>query len=58
MTEEIVAVPLLEPANGTPDVIDTEAAFVDALKMLARGSGPLQLMLKELQDLDIAPAHI
>ncbi|MBU3734330.1 MAG: ribonuclease D [Candidatus Planktophila sp.] len=40
MTEEIVAVPLLEPANGTPDVIDNEAAFVDALKMLAGGSGP------------------
>ena len=40
MTEEVVAVPLLEPADGTPDVIDTEAAFKDALKDLAQGSGP------------------
>ncbi len=40
MTEEIVAVPLLEPANGTPDVIDSEATFKDALKNLAQGSGP------------------
>ena len=39
MTDEIVAVPLLEPANGTPDVIDTEPAFKDALKNLAQGSG-------------------
>ena len=40
MSEEIVAVPLLEPAAGTPDVIDTEDAFQDALKLLANGSGP------------------
>jgi ribonuclease D len=40
MSEEIVAVPLLEPAAGTPDVIDTEDAFQDALKRLANGSGP------------------
>ncbi|MEY4061763.1 MAG: hypothetical protein RL602_394, partial [Actinomycetota bacterium] len=40
MSEEIVAVPLLEPAAGTPDVIDTEDAFQDALKQLANGSGP------------------
>lgn len=40
MSDEIVAVPLLEPAAGTPDVIDTEDAFQDALKQLAKGSGP------------------
>ena len=40
MTDEIVAVPLLQPANGTPDVIDTESAFQDALKKLGQGSGP------------------
>lgn len=40
MSEEVVAVPLLEPAEGTPDVIDTEAAFQNALNLLAQGSGP------------------
>lgn len=40
MSEEIVAVPLLQPANGTPDVIDTESRFKDALEKLAQGSGP------------------
>ena len=40
MSEEIVPVPLLQPANGTPDVIDTESAFKDALEKLAQGSGP------------------
>jgi ribonuclease D len=40
MSEEIVAVPLLEPAKGTPGVIDTESAFESALKELAQGSGP------------------
>jgi ribonuclease D len=40
MNEEIVVVPLLEPAAGTPDVIDTEDAFKVALKQLAIGSGP------------------
>ena len=40
MSEEIVAVPLLEPAEGTPGVIDTESAFESALKELLHGSGP------------------
>ena len=40
MSEEIVAVPLLEPAEGTPGVIDTDSAFESALKELAQGSGP------------------
>ena len=34
MSEEIVAVPLLEPAEGTPDVIDTHEAFRNALDLL------------------------
>ncbi|CAN2205958.1 Rnd Ribonuclease D [Candidatus Nanopelagicaceae bacterium] len=40
MTEEITAAPLLQPANGTPPVIDTESAFESALKELAAGHGP------------------
>lgn len=40
MSEEIVAVPLLQPAHGTPPVIDTESAFEIALKELAAGHGP------------------
>ncbi|MFM1844398.1 MAG: hypothetical protein RLZ78_478, partial [Actinomycetota bacterium] len=39
MSEEIVAVPLLEPAKGTPGVIDTESAFESALNELSQGSG-------------------
>jgi ribonuclease D len=40
MSEEIVAVPLLEPTKGTPGVIDTESAFEYALNELSQGSGP------------------
>ena len=40
MTEENNAVPLLQPANGTPLVIDTDAKFREALDHLAKGSGP------------------
>jgi ribonuclease D len=40
MSEEIVAVPLLEPASGTPDVVDTEDRFKETLNQLAQGSGP------------------
>lgn len=40
MSEELVAIPLLEPATGTPDVIETEDSFKDALQQLASGSGP------------------
>ena len=40
MSEEVVATPLLQPAAGTPQVIDTEAAFKEALADLSQGSGP------------------
>ena len=40
MSEEVVAVPLLEPADGTPNVIDTEEAFRNALHLLSQGTGP------------------
>ena len=40
MSDEIVAVPLLEPAEGTPDVIDNEQAFREALNLLSQGEGP------------------
>jgi ribonuclease D len=38
--EVSTATPLLAPAAGTPDVIDTEAAFRVALSELAEGTGP------------------
>ena len=40
MTEENLAVPLLQPAQGTPPVIDTEAKFKDAIAQLSQGHGP------------------
>ncbi|CAB4535657.1 MAG: ribonuclease D [Actinobacteria bacterium] len=40
MTEELVVVPLLQPAEGTPPVIDTESSFKEALAQLAQGYGP------------------
>ena len=40
MSEEIVATPLLQPSAGTPEIIDTEQAFSDAIKQLTQGSGP------------------
>jgi ribonuclease D len=40
MTEENLPVPLLQPAQGTPPVIDTEAKFKDALAQLSQGHGP------------------
>ena len=40
MSEEIVAVPLLQPSAGTPEIIATEEAFKQALEQLAKGSGP------------------
>ena len=40
MSEEIVAIPLLQPSAGTPEIIDTEEAFSAALNELAQGSGP------------------
>jgi len=38
--EVSTATPLLVPAAGTPDVIDTETAFRNALSDLAKGTGP------------------
>jgi len=38
--EVSTATPLLSPAAGTPDVIDTEVAFKSALSDLAEGTGP------------------
>ena len=40
MSEEIVVVPLLQPAEGTPPVIDTESQFKEALLQLSQGHGP------------------
>ena len=40
MSEENLAVPLLQPAQGTPPVIDTESKFEDALAQLSQGHGP------------------
>jgi ribonuclease D len=40
MSEEVGATPLLQPAEGTPQVIDTETAFKEALALLSQGSGP------------------
>jgi len=40
MSEEIVAIPLLQPSAGTPEIIDTEESFRQALQQLSQGSGP------------------
>ena len=40
MSEENLAVPLLQPTQGTPPVIDTESKFEDALAQLSQGHGP------------------
>ena len=40
MSEEIVAIPLLQPSAGTPEIIDTEESFRVAINQLATGSGP------------------
>ena len=40
MSEEIDVVPLLQPAEGTPPVIDTESGFKAALEQLSQGHGP------------------
>jgi ribonuclease D len=39
MSEEVVAVPLLAPAGGTPDVIDTELGLTEAIAKLRLGTG-------------------
>ena len=38
--ESAAAIPLLEPAGGTPDVVSTTSAFEESLAHLAEGSGP------------------
>jgi ribonuclease D len=40
MSEEIAVVPLLQPAQGTPPVINSESTFEEALARLALGHGP------------------
>ena len=40
MSEENLAVPLLQPGQGTPPVIDTASKFQDALAQLSQGHGP------------------
>jgi ribonuclease D len=40
MSEETVAIPLLQPSAGTPEIIETDEAFRAALDQLAQGSGP------------------
>jgi ribonuclease D len=39
MSEEVIAVPLLAPAGGTPKVIDTEPGLAQAIDELKRGTG-------------------
>jgi ribonuclease D len=40
MSEEIVAIPLLQPSAGTPEIIDSEESFREAIEQLSKGSGP------------------
>jgi ribonuclease D len=40
MSEENVAIPLLQPSAGTPEIIDTEESFREAIEQLSKGSGP------------------
>jgi len=41
VTPEVsVAIPLLAPADGVPDVIDTVEKFESALTILKKGTGP------------------
>ena len=39
-SEVSVAVPLLAPADGVPEIVDTEEKFEATLVALAKGSGP------------------
>ncbi len=44
MSQEInEATPLLKPANGTPPIIASEAAFASAIQELSQGNGPFAL---------------
>ena len=38
---EVIATPLLTPAGGVPEIIDTEPEFKLAISKLAKGSGPI-----------------
>ena len=40
MSEEKVAIPLLHPSAGTPEIIDKEDSFKEAIEQLGKGSGP------------------
>lgn len=40
MEEVVQALPLLSPAAGTPEVIATDAALIDAISELRKGNGP------------------
>jgi len=40
MSEEKVAIPLLQPSAGTPEIVDTEESFREAIEQLGKGSGP------------------
>ena len=53
MSEEIVAIPLLQPSAGTPEIIETEEAFRAALKVRV----PLQLMQNGHLALGTAHGH-
>lgn len=41
--EETTVIPLLQPAAGTPPVIDTELAFESAIEQLSKGRGPFAI---------------
>ena len=38
---EVISTPLLSPAGGVPDLIDTDSALEAAISKLANGSGPI-----------------
>jgi ribonuclease D len=40
MSEETVAIPLLQPSAGTPEIVVNEESFRDAIEQLSKGSGP------------------
>jgi hypothetical protein len=57
-TEDPVAVPLLAPAHGVPDVIDTPERFESALVELKNGTGPLPSMPKGHRVTNTVLVHI
>lgn len=38
---EVISTPLLSPAGGVPELINTDKALEDAITKLANGSGPI-----------------